>query len=99
MFDRLGDVAECLRAVLADPDLEVVRVKNRFARRYPTAVTAGYRDLSVQVRLAGAAAAGAGGGLAAGHICELQLLLVPFARVKGQSGHRRYIDYRNAMGF
>ncbi len=99
VFDSLGDVAECLRALLSDPDLEVVRVKNRFARRYPPAVTAGYRDIAVQVRLAGAAAAAAGGGLAAGHVCELQLLLAPFARAKGQSGHRRYIAYRNAMGF
>jgi hypothetical protein len=66
---------------------------------------------------------------AAGHVCELQLLLLPFAQVcalecwlgekwdfvreictcacvcmsglqvRTQDGHRRYIAFRNAMGF
>lgn len=31
------------------------------------------------------------------HICELQLLLNQFAEVKTKGGHKRYIDYRNAM--
>ena len=34
---------------------------------------------------------------AGSHICELQLLLNQFAEVKSKGGHRRYIDFRNAM--
>ena len=87
----------CLAGILADPDLVVVRIKNRFSARYPSASTAGYRDVGLQLCLAGPAAAAAGPA-AAGHVCELQLLLMPFARVKSSSGHRRYIAFRNAMG-
>jgi hypothetical protein len=97
VFESLADLTACLRAVLADPELDVVRVKSRYAQSYPAAASAGYRDVGLQVRLAGAAAAAAGPA-AAGHVCELQLLLLPFARVKSHSGHRRYIAFRNAMG-
>ena len=97
MFESLAGLSACLRAILADPDLDVVRVKNRHARAYPSAASAGYRDVGLQLRLAGAAAAAVPAD-AAGHVCELQLLLLPFARVKSESGHRRFIAFRNAMG-
>ena len=31
------------------------------------------------------------------HVCELQLQLLAFARVKSDSGHARYVAWRNAM--
>ncbi len=34
----------------------------------------------------------------ASHVCELQLQLLDFARIKSDSGHRRYVAWRNAMG-
>ena len=97
IFDGLEDLLKCLSGILADPDLSVVRVKNRFAASYPAAASAGYRDVGLQLRLAGAAAEAAGpaGSL---HVCELQLQLLPFARAKSRNGHRRYIAFRNAMG-
>ena len=68
-----------------------VRVRNRFAGAYPAGQSAGYRDVSVHLRLPA--------GPVPGHVCELQLLLAPFARLKSDRGHRRYIAFRNAMGF
>ena len=32
------------------------------------------------------------------HVCELQLQLLSFARIKSDYGHRRYVAWRNAMG-
>lgn len=34
----------------------------------------------------------------AGHVCEVQLLLKPFAQTKSQQGHARYVVFRNALG-
>ena len=42
-------------AILAYPDLDVVRFKNSRARAYPSAASAGYRDVGLQLRLASAA--------------------------------------------
>jgi hypothetical protein len=75
-----GDLAACVRAVAADPDVAAVRVKNRLHPRHgDAAATAGYRDVRVSLRVATAEAAALG---VAGHVCELQLLLLPFAEIK-----------------
>ena len=116
VFDQIGDLTACLRTMLADPDVEVLRVKNRFAARYDAEHTAGYRDVAVNLRVLAAALPSPAPGAesaaweaesdqqtipspAAEHVCEVQLLLLPFMEAKCDSGHRRYIAYRNAMAF
>ena len=32
------------------------------------------------------------------HICELQLLLLDYAKIKSELGHSRYIQWRNTRG-
>jgi hypothetical protein len=55
----------------------------------------GYRDVAVNLRVV--AGAGVALGLS-GHVCEVQLLLEGFARVKSDDGHRRYVEWRNFRG-
>ncbi len=55
----------------------------------------GYRDVAVNLRVVRGAAAQR--GLAA-HVCEVQLLLEGFARVKSDDGHARYVEWRNCRG-
>ncbi len=73
----------------------MVRVKNRFHPRYNAAVTAGYRDVCINLRLTGPRARDLA---CAHHVCELQLSVLAIARHKSEAGHRRYIAYRNALG-
>jgi hypothetical protein len=57
----------------------VLRVKNRFTLAYDSGLSAGYRDVGInlRVRTRGTRALGA-----AAHVCELQLILRPFAELK-----------------
>ena len=55
----------------------------------------GYRDVAVNLRVATVAAAALG---LSGHVCEVQLLLEGFARVKSDDGHRLYVQWRNCRG-
>ncbi len=43
VFDRPEDLAACLRAVAADPEVVVHRVKNRLDPAYDARTSAGYR--------------------------------------------------------
>ena len=79
VFDDVAGVAACLAAVRADPEARVLRVKNRLDPGYDAGLSAGYRDVAVNVRVETAASAALG---VDGHVCELQLLLQPFAEVK-----------------
>ena len=72
-------VAACLAAVRADPEARVLRVKNRLDPADDARGSAGYRDVALNVRLETAAAVALG---VDGHVCELQLLLRPYADIK-----------------
>ncbi len=43
VFDGLAGVAACLRTIQADPEVAVLRVKNRLDRTYNARTSAGYR--------------------------------------------------------
>ena len=76
VFDRLSDLAACLEA-------RVVRVKNRLDPAHRSGASAGYRDVALNLRLAGPAARRLGLDM---HVCELQLLLRSFAQLKVRDG-------------
>jgi len=95
VFHTVNDLAACLQVMLDDPEVCVLRVKNRLRQDYNPALTAGYRDVSVNLRLDTPQAAALG---VVGHVCELQLQLKEFALLRNQEGHARYINYRNARG-
>ena len=79
VFDSLDALAACLRAIRADPDAVPVRVKNRLDPGYDPARSAGYRDVALNLRIAGRLTEGLGLDL---HVCEVQLLHRPFAELK-----------------
>ena len=43
IFRDLESLARCLERIEADPDVEVVRIKNRYYTSYDADETAGYR--------------------------------------------------------
>ena len=49
-FASPADLAACLRAVAADGDARVLRVKNRLARDHRAGSSAGYRDVAVNLQ-------------------------------------------------
>ena len=64
----------------ADPDIQIVRVKNRLDPAYDTAKSAGYRDVMVNLMLRGLMVGALG---LDGHVCEvtprcLNLVFLPF---------------------
>lgn len=79
MFEDLVGLTVCLRAIAEDVDVQLLRVKNRLDPGYDSRESAGYRDVGLNLRLVGARAR----ELAVEtHVCEVQLLLRPFAELK-----------------
>ena len=78
-FESLAELTACLRAIAADPEVTVVRVKNRLDPAYDSADSAGYRDVALNLRIVSAAAQDLG---VETHVCEVQLLLKSFAELK-----------------
>ena len=78
----MEEVAEVLRLILACPDIEIVRFKDRFA--HPAA---GWRDAMINYRVKGS-----------DHICEVQIAhkMLLVCRGKDLGGHDSYAQERNA---
>ena len=78
-FEDVSSLFACLRAIYADKEVRLVRVCNRLHNSYEASATAGYRAIllnlsiatenTLRLRLDGV-------------ICELQLALIDFARIK-----------------
>ncbi len=79
VFFNLRDLVACLRAVGADKEVHVVRVKNRLDTGYDGAESAGYRNVSLNLRVVTAETMALGVDT---HVCELQLLHISFAKIK-----------------
>ena len=79
VFQDVSDMVACLRAVIKDGDIVLVRVKNRLDLSYDSAQSAGYRDLSLNLRIVTGETRCLG---VETHVCEVQLLLRPFAELK-----------------
>ena len=76
---QIGDLLECLKVIDADPDVHVVRIKNRLCPSYQAAQSAGYRDVALNVRIINAETKALG---VETHVAEVQLLLKSFAEIK-----------------
>ena len=83
----LEALADCLEAISRDPEVSVLRVKNRYSPAYDS--LDGYRDVSLLV---------VGAELTGGFVCEVQLNLCAMYAAKSSGGHRRYILARDARG-
>ena len=78
-FDTPEDMAAALKIIAADEEAFVIRVTNRLQADYDAGRTLGYRDVGLNLRLATAATRRVG---LDGHICEVQLVLADFAKIK-----------------
>jgi len=71
----------------------VIRVKNRMKIGDDAVLSAGYRNISINLVVCTPQSQKLG---LDGHVAELQLLLQDFAQIKNDQGHRRYREFRNA---
>jgi len=92
VLDSIEDLLKVMRLTADDPQLQIVRVKNRFSHSYNANESAGYRDVLVNLRISNAITQKFGLAL---HICELQLSLKRFMIHRTADGHKRYVAYRN----
>jgi hypothetical protein len=75
-------VCACLRAMREDADVVFERVKNRLDPEYDSRVSAGYRDVAVNLRITNKLTLLLG---LETHVCEVLLILRPFADLKVNS--------------
>jgi len=95
VFESVKDLTSCLRLIHDDPEVEIVRIKNRLDPSYNSTESAGYRDVALNLRICNQQSAHMALDT---HVCEVQLLLKQIAEIKKDSGHKRYIQFRNARG-
>jgi hypothetical protein len=95
VFDSVPDLQECLALIIADPRVNVVRVKNRFSAAYDAVKECcGYRDIQLSVTLNDLGEEHERMGLHE-HVCEVQLHLNSIYKLKNDEGHKRYVEFRN----
>jgi len=85
-FDTVDDLVQCLRAIVDDGDVRVVRIKNRLDMGYDSGESAGYRDVAINLWVCNSTTGRFGLDT---HVCEVQLMLTQFASVKAEDGHKR----------
>lgn len=81
-FESVEDIARCLHAISSDPEVQICRIKNRMDPNYNSAVSAGYRDVVLNIRVSNEQTAALG---IDGHVCEVQLIHTLFAELKVMS--------------
>jgi hypothetical protein len=91
IFDDVPAMTACLRTITADPDAEILRVKNRLDPDFDSAQSAGYRDILLSLCIVTEETRDLGIDL---HVCELQLLLRTFhaLKVSWHKAHTRQFD-------
>jgi hypothetical protein len=78
-FHSIADLAVCLSAIINDPDVVMVRIKNRYDPESDASSSAGYRNLAVNLRLDNSETRALG---IETHVCEVQLLHLQMAAIK-----------------
>ena len=62
---------------------------------YKSRLTAGYRDVNINIKCLHPAAVALG---VDGHVCEIQLVLKSIAELRSSEGHALYVQFRNKRG-
>ena len=88
IFPSLASIERCLKAIVDDPQLEIVAVKNRYDPLSAADSTAGYRAVVVVFRVVTELTNTLG---VAGHACELQLVHHEMAQLVTPAEHLRYL--------
>ncbi len=79
VFQTVENITACLAAILEDPDVRVLRIKNRLDTGYDARRSAGYRDVAMNIQIISAQTKTLG---IDSHVCELQLMLQSVAELK-----------------
>mmetsp|Transcript_17254 Transcript_17254/g.41547 ORF Transcript_17254/g.41547 Transcript_17254/m.41547 type:complete len:590 (-) Transcript_17254:133-1902(-) len=95
VFQNMSDLTNCLGLIITDDNVRVERLKNRMSPDFDTSETGGYRDVCINLKVVNKEAGSLGAELA---VCEVQLMLESFARLKTKEGHHRYVLSRNSRG-
>ena len=78
-FDSIWDILACLQSILADSEVNVVRVKNRLDPTYNSLLSAGYRGVTLNLQVINQKTLELG---VDSHVCEVQLVLKTLAKLK-----------------
>jgi len=99
VFDQISDVKRCLEAILRDDRVVVQQIKNRLALSYNACEkSCGYRDIQLKITLGEGQFDNAELDMGLHeHVCEVQLHLKSMYDLKSDSGHQRYVNYRNKI--
>jgi len=92
VFESFEGLCDGLKTIASDETVCIDRIKNRFDSSYPAEQSAGYRDVSLVVRIRTIESRAAGTDM---HLCEVQLQVAPLLAVKSDEGHKRYVQWRN----
>ncbi|EKX48440.1 hypothetical protein GUITHDRAFT_105588 [Guillardia theta CCMP2712] len=92
VFKDLDQLCDCLDKIARDPEIQVLQIKNRLDPDFDSKISGGYRDVAINLRVVSDETRKKG---VEGHICELQLILVDFHKLKTLEGHKRYVQFRN----
>jgi len=93
VFEEPEHMLQCVELLRADPDVQVLRIKNEL---HPSeAGSNGYRQVLINVAIVTEETQRMGVSM---HVSEIQLLPLALALAKTDDGHRRYVMRRNARG-
>ena len=90
IFTSVSGICECLDCLKADPDVEIVAIRNLVDPQREASGNAGFRDVLVIMRLVTRATKWWG---VSGHQCELSLVHRDMQALLNPSQHERYLRY------
>ena len=79
VFKCIADLVKCLLAIETDPEVSLVRIKNRMDPKIDSALSGGYRDVAINLRIVSPYTVDL---CLDTHVCEIQLILRAIVDVK-----------------
>eukprot|EP00929_Paragymnodinium_shiwhaense_P028940 TRINITY_DN16698_c0_g1_i2.p1 TRINITY_DN16698_c0_g1~~TRINITY_DN16698_c0_g1_i2.p1 ORF type:complete len:643 (+),score=75.39 TRINITY_DN16698_c0_g1_i2:62-1990(+) len=86
------DVMILLNRILSDKAAKIVRIKNRFDMQHDSALSGGYRNLSLNIIIVNPETHAS---CTERHICEVQIGLRVIHDLKSDGGHARFVAFRD----
>lgn len=91
VFEKVQDMVACLDAIDEDPQCRVLRVKNRMQVWSDATESGGFRNVVLSLNITSREPVRYG---LENHVCEVQLVLKPFAEAATAERHERYVKFR-----
>jgi hypothetical protein len=79
IFRTVEGIIACLASIAKDPDIKILRIKNRLNPEFDARKSAGYRDVALNLQIVTEQTKALG---IDAHVCELQLMLQSVAELK-----------------